>query len=233
MFYTGNCCGCEWSAVSGEKYLEFFQHILYSLNILKHSSILKFYMFYNSKIIHECEKDEIEQERRKFYLISKINGMCLLGMDGVHVLVEVDVSDGLPGYSMVGYLASEVKEAQDRVRTAIRNLNLSLLPKKVTINLSPADMRKEGSGFDLPIAIAILAAYGFFDGENVRDSLFIGELGLDGKIKGVPGILTLTAWAQKAGFKKIFLPEENLKEASVLSGVDLVGINNLKRIRSR
>ena len=96
-------------------------------------------------------------------MISKINGMCLQGMEGVHILVEVDVSDGLPGYSMVGYLASEVKEAQDRVRTAIRNLNLSLLPKKVTINLSPADMRKEGTGFDLPIAVAILAAYGFFD----------------------------------------------------------------------
>lgn len=163
-------------------------------------------------------------------MISKINGMCLQGMEGVHILVEVDVSDGLPGYSMVGYLASEVKEAQDRVRTAIRNLNLSLPPKKVTINLSPADMRKEGTGFDLPIAVAILAAYGFFDGRDVGDSLFIGELGLDGKLKGVPGILALTAWAQKSGFQKIYLPEENLREASVLSGVSLVGIKSLQDV---
>ena len=131
---------------------------------------------------------------------------------------------------MVGYLASEVKEAQDRVRTAIRNLNLSLLPKKVTINLSPADMRKEGTGFDLPIAVAILAAYGFFDGREVRDSLFIGELGLDGKLKGVPGILALTAWAREKGFKKIFLPEENLKEASILSEISLVGIKSLQEV---
>ena len=94
-------------------------------------------------------------------MFGKINGMFLQGLEGMHVLVEADVSDGLPGYSFVGVLASEVKEAQDRVRTAIRNLHVSLPPKKVTINLSPADIRKEGTGFDLPIAVC-----GYF--ERVR-----------------------------------------------------------------
>lgn len=163
-------------------------------------------------------------------MISKINGMYLHGMEGIHVVVEADVSGGLPGYSMVGYLASEVREAQDRVRTAIKNLNITLAPKKVTINLSPADMRKEGTGFDLPIAVAVLGAYGLLPKETMEDTLFVGELGLDGRLRGVPGILALTAWAREHGFRRIFLPNENLKEASVLSGIELIGAAELGEV---
>lgn len=163
-------------------------------------------------------------------MFGKINGMYLQGLKGVHVLVEADVSDGLPGYSFVGYLASEVKESQDRVRTAIRNLNLFLPPKKVTINLSPADLRKEGTGFDLPIAAAILMAHGVIQPEIAENAVFIGELGLDGRVKGIPGILALTAWAKASGYNRIFLSAENLEEAAVIEGIGLTGIHELKEL---
>lgn len=163
-------------------------------------------------------------------MFGKINGMYLQGLDGIHVLVEADVSDGLPGYSFVGYLASEVKESQDRVRTAIRNLNLSLPPKKVTINLSPADLRKEGTGFDLAIAAAILTAHGLVRPEITENAVFIGELGLDGRVKGVPGVLALTAWAKRSGYKRIFLPMENLGEAAIIEEIELIGVHDLKEL---
>ena len=166
------------------------------------------------------------------FLFGKINGMCLQGLEGQQIVVEADVSDGLPGYAFVGYLASEVREAQDRVRTAIRNIGLSLPPKKVTINLSPADIRKEGTGFDLPIALAILMAHGCILPDITEQTVFIGELGLDGKVKGVPGILALTAWAKEYGFEKIYLPNDNLKEASVITGIERIGIGSLQELVS-
>lgn len=173
-----------------------------------------------------CEK----YERGRIYLISKVNSIYLHGMEGMRVVVEADVSTGIPGYSMVGYLASEVKEAQDRVRTAIKNLNISLQPKKITINLSPADTRKEGTGFDLAIAVAVLGAYGMFPLKEIEGSLFLGELGLDGRIKGVSGALALMAWAKENGFRHIFLPKENLKEVSVLSMDGLIGVGSLEEV---
>lgn len=148
----------------------------------------------------------------------------------MQISIEADVSDGLPGYSFVGYLASEVREAQDRVRTAIKNLGLSLPPKKVTINLSPADIRKEGTAYDLGIAAAILMAYGVVLPELTEEAAFIGELGLDGKVKGIPGVLALTSWARQFGFTKLFLPKENVKEASVISGISLVGVSSLEEV---
>lgn len=136
----------------------------------------------------------------------------------------------MPGYSFVGYLASEVREAQDRVRTAIKNLGLSLPPKKITINLSPADIRKEGTGYDLGIAVAILMAYGVFLPDLTEEAVFIGELGLDGKVKGIPGVLALTSWARQFGFSKLFLPKENVKEASVINGISLIGVSSLQEV---
>lgn len=107
-------------------------------------------------------------------LFGKVNSIYLQGMWGTQVSVEADVSGGLPGWSFVGYLASEVREAQDRVRTAIRNLGVELPPRKVTINLSPADLRKEGTGFDLAIAAAILTAYGIIPAPE-ETWLFLGS----------------------------------------------------------
>ncbi len=156
--------------------------------------------------------------------------MYLQGLEGFPISVEADVSDGLPGYIFVGYLASEVRESQDRVRTAIRNLGISLPPKKVTINLSPADLRKEGTGFDLAIAVAILQAYGLTLPGVTDDTVFVGELGLDGKVKGIPGILALVSWARQYGYSKVFLPRENLREASVIEGIGLVGVECLAEV---
>lgn len=163
-------------------------------------------------------------------MFGKISCIYLQGLKGIPVWVEADVSDGLPGYSYVGYLAAEVREAQDRVRTAIRNLELNLMPKKITINLSPADMRKEGTGFDLAIAVSILTAYGYLPADASEGAVFLGELGLDGKVRGLPGILTLTDWAKKCGYGRIFLPEENVKEASMIGDISLVGVRDLKQL---
>ena len=163
-------------------------------------------------------------------MIAKINSMSLCGIQGQTITVEADVSDGLPGFVMSGYLASEVREAQDRVRTAIRNLNLNLYPKKITINLSPADIRKEGTGFDVAIAIAVLMAHGMLPAGKTERTVFVGELGLDGSIKGIPGILVLTAWAKECGFQKMVLPESNLREASFIPGIDLIGVKSLDQL---
>ncbi|MFR8015199.1 MAG: magnesium chelatase domain-containing protein [Clostridiaceae bacterium] len=151
-------------------------------------------------------------------MFSKINSIYLRGMEGKNVTVEADVSDGLPGLILVGYLASEVREGGDRVRTAIKNLGLSLPPKKITINLSPADFRKEGTGFDLAIAAAILSAYGGFRAKDLEDAVLFGELGLDGTVRGIPGVMALTDQARESGFKRVFLPVENVNEASVIGG---------------
>lgn len=144
--------------------------------------------------------------------------------------VEADVSDGLPGLILVGYLASEVREGGDRVRTAIKNLGLSLPPKKITVNLSPADFRKEGTGFDLAIAAAILSSYGGFQAKDLEDAVFFGELGLDGTVRGIPGVMALTAQARESGFRRVFLPAENVKEASFIGGISLYGVRDLKHL---
>lgn len=163
-------------------------------------------------------------------MFGKVNSMYLRGMEGISIQVEADVNDGLPGYSFVGYLAAEVKESEDRVRTAIRNLRLSLPPKKVTINLSPADLRKEGTGFDLAIAASILTAYGLLPDEAGGNAVFIGELGLDGRVKSVPGVLAIASCAVQRGYKRLFLPAENLEEASAIQGIGLIGIHDLKEL---
>ena len=110
------------------------------------------------------------------------------GISGFLIQVEVDMNEGLPSFIMVGMLASEVKEASERVRTALRNSGYFIRPQRITVNLSPADIRKEGSNFDLPIAIALLANIGVIPRENVKDILIIGELSLDGSVNGVNGI---------------------------------------------
>ena len=124
-------------------------------------------------------------------MFSKINSIYLRGMEGKNVTVEADVSDGLPGLILVGYLASEVREGGDRVRTAIKNLGLSLPPKKITINLSPADFRKEGTGFDLAIAAAILSAYGGFRAKDLEDAVF-PDPAVDCVISNIDGALSKT-----------------------------------------
>ncbi|WP_432628011.1 YifB family Mg chelatase-like AAA ATPase [Brotaphodocola sp.] len=154
----------------------------------------------------------------------------LLGVEGCVIQVEADVSDGLPGFHMVGFLASEVKEAEQRVRTAIRNSGFTLPPKKVTVNLSPANVRKEGTGYDFPIAVAVLAANGIVNGEILESSAFVGELGLDGALKPVRGVLSMVVAMGKAGIRRCFLPEENVQEGLAAEVMEIVKVRTLAEL---
>lgn len=163
-------------------------------------------------------------------LFSKVNSGGILGIEGYLVGVEADVSGGLPGFSMVGYLSSEVKEARDRVQTAMKNSGFQLLARKITVNLSPADVRKAGTAFDLPVAIAVLAAFGVITQEALNHVWIAGELGLDGRIKGIHGVLPMVMAARDQGIRFCFLPEENIKEGKLAEGCTVIGVRYLKEL---
>ena len=160
-------------------------------------------------------------------MFSSILSAAISGVNCVPVRVEADVSNGLPLFSMVGYLSTRVKEAQDRVCTALRNSGFSLPAKRVTVNLSPADIRKEGTGFDLPIAAALLCSFGFLDKEQVRGVCMAGELSLNGEVKGIRGILPIVEAAIKCGCKLCVIPKENLKETEFLDTIPILGVESL------
>lgn len=149
-----------------------------------------------------------------------------LGVEFVHV--EADVSNGLPVFHMVGYLSSEVKEAGERVRTAIRNSGFEYPAKRTVINLSPATLRKRGASFDLPIAAAILMSLGQISAEAVKNCLIIGELGLDGKVRKVPGILPAALKAKEAGISCCVVPWENAAEGALVEGMRVIGVKSLE-----
>lgn len=160
----------------------------------------------------------------------KVNSAGICGVSGQIVSTEADVGDGLPGFVMVGYLASEVREAQDRVRTALKNSGFRLPARKITVNLSPADLRKEGTAYDLAIAVAVLGAYGLSDMRAVSGSLVVGELGLDGRVKPVGGVMSMVMAAREAGLTRCYLPEENVKEGLVVERMEIVGVGSLARM---
>ena len=130
-------------------------------------------------------------------MFSRVLSAALCGIKGLPVTVEADVSDGLPGFSMVGDLSAKVKEAQERVMTAFRNSGIRLRPRRITVNLSPADVRKDGTGYDLPVALAVLVAYQVLDEKVLERVLVVGELGLNGEIKGVKGALPVVQAAKE------------------------------------
>ena len=150
------------------------------------------------------------------------------GIKAIPVQVEVDVSPGLPGFSMVGTVNSQVREAQDRVRTALHNLEIPVPPRRITINLSPADVPKTGTGFDLPITAAILESLGHLPKGGLEQVMLIGEVGLDGQIKKVRGVLAMVEEARKSGCQGCIVPWENRKEAQMIPGIRSVGVKNLK-----
>lgn len=163
-------------------------------------------------------------------MFGKVYSAGLQGIDGYPVQVEADVGNGLPGFHMVGYLASEVRESEERVRTALKNSGFSMPPRKITVNLSPADIRKDGTAFDLPVAVAVLAAFGMNDPSVIKDSAFIGELGLDGQVKPVRGVLSLVSALRDHGWKRCFLPMANLQEGRAVGKIRIVGIRDLKQM---
>lgn len=151
---------------------------------------------------------------------STVKSAAMEGLAVEMVYVEADVSNGLPIFHMVGYLSSEVKEAAERVRSAVRNSGLEFPAKRVVINLSPATMRKRGASFDLPIAVSILTSLGVLQqNRRMKDCMIIGELGLDGQVRKVPGILSMVSEAKVQKVTSCIVPRENEKEAELVEGV--------------
>lgn len=152
------------------------------------------------------------------------------GIEGRMIQVEADVSNGLPGFSLVGFLSSEVKEARERVQIGMRNAGIRFPPKKITINLSPADIRKDGTGYDLAIAVSILAAFGYISQEYMKQFIFIGELGLEGRVKAVSGVLPRVYTAFEHGIRYSVVPEENVSEACIVKGMQVIGVSRLQQL---
>lgn len=163
---------------------------------------------------------------------SRVHSATLYGLEVKVIQVEADLRNGLPSFHMVGYLSSEVKEAGERVRTAILNSGMNLPPIKTVINLSPANIRKKGALFDLPIALAILASLGKVEEEKIKHTLVIGELGLDGRVRKVNGVLPIVAKAKELGFTTCILPKENEREAIIIEGIRIIGVSSLKELCS-
>ena len=161
-------------------------------------------------------------------MFSRVLSADVRGINGVPISVETDISDGLPGLIMVGYLTSAVKESADRVRTALKNTGVSIPPKKITVNLSPADTKKEGTGFDLAIAVSLMCSLGMFSKELIENVLFLGELGLDGSVKKIRGVLPMVELAKNQGCHTCVVPKENVTEGQIVKGIRCVGVENLK-----
>lgn len=163
-------------------------------------------------------------------MFSSVMSATLHGLCVEFVHVEADTSNGLPTFHMVGYLSSEVKEAGERVKTAIRNSGMQLPPQKIVINLSPANMRKKGTLYDLPIAVAILASLKQIGQEMLENVLLVGELSLDGALRQVPGILPIVLEAQKEGIRTCIVPKENEKEGALVEGIQVIGAKSLEEV---
>ena len=160
-------------------------------------------------------------------MFSRIFCAALDAIDAVIVQAEADVSDGLPVFDMVGLLASEVKEAKERVRVAMKNSGYLLPPKRITVNLSPADIRKDGTAFDLPIAVSVLVAAGYLPGTYTESILFVGELSLDGSVNPVNGVLPIVYEAKRQGFAYCMVPDGNYSEAAAIKGIEILPVKHL------
>lgn len=161
-------------------------------------------------------------------MYSIIKTSILQGISTIPISVEIDISDGMPMFDMVGYLSSEVREAKERVRTALHNCGIILPPKRITINLSPGNVRKSGTAFDLPIAVALMCAMGILDEKECEDILFAGELSLNGRLIGVSGILPIVSDGVERGIKKFIIPRANLEEANLVIGATNYGFQTLE-----
>ena len=155
---------------------------------------------------------------------------AISGIGAVMVTVEVSITGGGLGLFLVGLPDNAVKESEQRIRAAFDNSGYRMTVRKCVVNLAPADLRKEGSGFDLPIAVAILAATEQLSAEALEDAVFVGELSLDGSIRGVKGVLPVAAEARAQGFKKIYVPQENAAEAAVVEGIDVYAVESLAEL---
>ena len=162
-------------------------------------------------------------------MIAKVNGFSLIGLEGVAIEVEVDINNGLPAFDVVGLADTAVKESKERVRSALKNSGRNVPIKHITINLAPADVKKEGSTLDLAIATVILLSSGQLEAD-VKDIFFLGELSLDGGLRRVNGVLPILISALSAGYKKFIIPKANEVEASYVDGIEVYEFENLKQV---
>src|SRR5262245_5016830 len=160
-------------------------------------------------------------------MLACLRTATLFGVEACPVHVDVEVSFGLPTFTMVGLPDASVRESRDRVRSAIRNSGFEFPPHRITVNLAPADVRKAGASFDLPIALGILAAQGIVERRHIADLVLLGELALDGSIHAIRGVLPIAAAAKREGVAGIILPSANAGEAAIVSGLDVFPVASL------
>lgn len=163
-------------------------------------------------------------------MYSTVMAGALQGVSAYLVAVETDISPGLPTLNLVGSLSQEVREAKDRVGVALRNAGLHLPPSRITVNLSPANRRKDGTAFDLPIAVGLLASMNQISGKRVENTLFLGELGLDGEIKGIPGVLPIVREAALRGIRQCVVPSVNAQEGALIPDITVRGASSLQEL---
>jgi len=163
-------------------------------------------------------------------MLSKALSFTILGIEAFPVEVEVDFGLGLPGITIVGLPDSSIKESRERIRSALKNSGFQFPMKKITINLAPADLKKEGSGFDLAIAVALLSGMEIVSKETLNKKAFLGELALDGRIKSTKGILPAVIKAKELGLDEVIIPYENLKEASLVKDFKIIGVKHLREV---
>ncbi|MCS7210082.1 MAG: magnesium chelatase, partial [Chloroherpetonaceae bacterium] len=163
-------------------------------------------------------------------MLSQLCSAAVIGVDALRIEVETNLDNGLPAFSVVGLPDSAIKESRERVLTALKNSGYAVPPKKITVNLAPADVRKEGTAFDLPIAIGILACMGVVAPERLKGVLILGELALDGMLRRITGALPIAVMAAQEKFSMMLLPRENVSEAAIATGescTKVFGIHSL------
>lgn len=168
-------------------------------------------------------------------MLAKVYSGANIGLNGELVTIEVDIaSQGLPSFTIVGLADRAVEESKDRVRSALKNSEADFPAKRITVNLAPADLPKEGPSYDLPIAVGLLLASGQILGENspinLKETLIVGELSLDGGVRKTQGVLPLAILAKEKGLKRVLVPEENTKEAAIISDIEVLGVRSLKQL---
>lgn len=168
-------------------------------------------------------------------MLAITKSIALQGLEGYLVSIEVDISPGMPYFEIVGLPDMSVKESRERVKTAIKNSEINFASKRIIVNLAPANTRKGGSNFDLPIAVGILIAMEVIKNKEIneylKNTIFIGELSLNGKIERVNGILPICIEAKKLGIKRIVLPVANAEEARVIQGIEIIPIKDIKQLK--
>ena len=165
-------------------------------------------------------------------MLAKILSYGLSGIQGYPVQIELDINAGLPGYDVVGLADTAIKESKSRVKAAIKNSAFNYPINKIIINLAPADTKKEGSMYDLPIALGILVAQDIIKNQSLKDFVVLGELSLDGEIRKVNGILPMLISAKQNGYTKFIIPEDNAMESAFIEGIEVYPANHLKQIVS-